>query len=152
VKYDRPATLKKYVRVLEKYAGASLDLNIEELWRLDAERQLAVLLAAMKARRMVSKSTSTSLIRHSLKVFEAQLNIQYLPRGPLMTDVYLLQTDDVDPDDDEWVSPEEAGERWRAWAPNSKAMRVPGDHMTMLEAPHVERITKLAQEVWDVPL
>ncbi len=150
VKYDRAATLKKYIRILEKSAGRSLNLRIEELRLLDAERQLQALLSAMKAAQIVPRSASTSLIRHCLKVFEAQLNIQYLPQGPLTADVYLLQTDDIDTDDDEWISPQEARERWCAWAPNLRAIRVPGDHMTMLEAPHIERTTSLVEEVWNV--
>ncbi len=148
VKYDRPAALKKYVRILEKYAGRSLGLGIEALRHADEERQLAALVDAMKAVRIVPKSASTASIRHCLTVFETQLNIQYVPEARLSTDVYLLQTDDIDTDDDEWMTPEEARERWCAWAPNLKALRVPGDHMTMLEAPHVESTSNLLKEVW----
>ena len=148
VKYDRPAVLKKYVRILEKYAGRSLGLELGALRLLDEERQMTALADAMKAARIVPKSASTSLIRNCLTVFEAQLNIRYVPEGRLPTDVHLLQTDDVDTDDDEWTTPEEARERWCAWAPNLKAHRVPGDHMTMLEVPHVESTSNLLKEVW----
>jgi arthrofactin-type cyclic lipopeptide synthetase C len=149
-RYDRAAALRKYVRALEKTCGRSLHLDVDRLRSAGSDEQMRALLEAMKAQRVLPKSAPGSLLHHPFRVFETQLNIAYAPRSSLLASVYLLHTDDVDMDDDDWLTPDEACERWRGWAPMLQPMRVPGNHMTMLEMPHVTRTAELLQRVWNL--
>jgi thioesterase domain-containing protein len=149
-KFDRPAVIRKYVRAVEKSLGRGLGLDVQSLRSVDADRQLGMLLDAMKFERVIPKSAPSSSVQHSFRVFETQLNTAYQPQNPLPADVYLLHTDDVDTDDEDWITPEEACQRWRRWAPKLHAIRASGNHITMLEIPHINWTIELLEEAWAV--
>jgi thioesterase domain-containing protein len=86
---------------------------------------------------------------HQIRVFAAHINIVYRPKAPLRGQAYLLQTTDVDLEDEDAMSPEEAAERWKSFAPSMQVISAAGNHLTMLESPFVEAIAERARRIWE---
>lgn len=147
-RYGRCRALTKLVSVLERSAGQSFGLEARDFEGLDADAQTSKLLRSMRATKLVKKTVPISVVRNVVRVFSANLNTVYVPETPLATEVYLVQTDDVDPNDEEAIPPEEVVRRWRAVAPNLAVLRGPGNHMTMLEHPQIDFVAGLATRIW----
>jgi thioesterase domain-containing protein len=134
--------------VLKRTADVDLLINQRSLEQLDFARQLNALLSAMKSAKLIPKSTQLAYVRSLVQVFWANLNTLYLPESAFNGPVLLFQTQDIDPEDDEPISPEEAATRWRDYAPNIEVIQASGNHMTMLREPHIEAVARAVQRAW----
>jgi thioesterase domain-containing protein len=148
-RYARARVLLKFIQILERWAGRALGLHAQDFEGPDEEKQLRAVLRAMQTANLLPKSATTALLGNQIRVFERNLNTVYRPRMPLSGEAYLLQTTDVDPDDEDFIAPEEAVARWRSFAPRLRVVAAAGNHVTMLERPAVDAVAQLARRVWE---
>jgi thioesterase domain-containing protein len=146
--YDRCAALTKFKRVVEKIAGQRLAIDTAYFDGLDANQQIAGLMRAMQAVRLLPKTVPPSVLRHTVRVFAKNLNTVYRPKTPLDSAVYLFQVHDPDFDDADYISPEDAARRWRLFARDLRVIPSKGNHVTMLDRPYVDSIANLAERLW----
>jgi thioesterase domain-containing protein len=147
-RYSLSASIAKLARLLGRTADIDLLVNQRSLEQLDFAGQLNALMNAMKSAKLIPKSARLAYVRSLVQVFWANLNTLYLPESAFTGRVLLFQTQDVDPEDDEPISPEEAATRWRNYAPNLEVIQASGNHMTMLREPHIDVVARAVQLAW----
>jgi thioesterase domain-containing protein len=148
-KYEPLKVLTKFVGILEKAMQRSRGSKTRPDEWLYAEGQPERLLAAMKRAGLLPKSTTTLVLTNLIRVFAANLNTVYTPRKRLSGDVYLIHAREVNRDDEDFIAPEDAAARWRAFIPRLRVLPASGNHMTMLQRPHIDGIADVARKIWD---
>jgi arthrofactin-type cyclic lipopeptide synthetase C len=128
----------------------SLALCREDLTGLHASEQLTLLHERLIATgRMPARSTPDDLAR-IYDVFAACLRTPYAPSGPLDAPLLLVQARDPKFSEEQALARHrELAGQWAAWAPRMTPWTGPGDHLSILQPPHVmqvaSRIRALAQ-------
>jgi thioesterase domain-containing protein len=138
---DALATL---VEILEQACGRSLQVSRQDFAGLAEADRVPLLARAMAAIGLISSRTNIAVIKAMVCVFEANVNTRYLPASPLRGPATLVRASDpssVIPREDR-VEPLVA---WRGFLPRLTAALVPGNHMTMLAAPHVAALAHIVQ-------
>jgi len=137
----RLAALLKLVELFELSAPRSLGLTAAELIPLDYEQQLVLLRKYLIDVKLMPPNTNIQVLRNMVRVFEANSNTTYVPRGVYGGAVHVVwaANDELKP-----ANPprEPAIDGWRRWAPNAIPWHCPGNHMTMLAAPHVATLAE----------
>lgn len=128
----------RFAEHIERTYGVTLDIPREELARLGDEEQIRLVIAQLAAR---VPELGHGVLRHQYESYvDARVAERYEPRSyagpvlllraqephPLTTtlDPRYLRTDDT------------LG--WDAFCPDLQVVRVPGDHLSMIDPPHVE--------------
>jgi thioesterase domain-containing protein len=83
------------------------------------------------------------MLSNIVSVFELSMNTRYVPSRRFPGQIVLVQPEEY-ADDDEWT-PEEAFRAWQDHAAQVVRIAVPGNHMSMLESPGIDRV---ARELW----
>jgi thioesterase domain-containing protein len=149
-KYSRCKALSKFARILDRTAGRSLGFDVRDFEGLDANAQVEKLLRAMRETNLLPRSATTPLLRSVVRAFSTSLNTVYVPPTRLNAEVYLFQTDDINPDDEDFIPPAEAVRRWRSFAPNLTVLPAQGNHVTMLQIPSIYPLADLIRRIWAI--
>jgi thioesterase domain-containing protein len=139
--------LRRYVRILEQAAGRTSALSAAELSDASATHGIGELLQRLKICGLLPRNLAASMFARVFRTFEVHVNTSYVP-AQLPVDVYLIQASERDPLDEDHIPVELAVAQWKQVAPRLRSTMIPGNHMTLLESPHVEEIAKLARDVW----
>jgi len=137
-KASREEVLLELVALYEMGYDCALDISAELLDRYDQRQQLALLLTRLVSCGILPAQTQPQVIEGVVRLFEANFNTKYVPGSINDGKLELVYAaDSMNPA----VSPvEHATVRASAWARHSKEIRsvlLPGNHMTLLRAPHV---------------
>ena len=146
----RLEALLKLIRLLEARAELSMNLTRDELAALDYESQLSRLARGMKVLGDLPRNGDVNDIRGFVRVFEVNLNTSYVPATRFPGCAVLLQPADRSSgiESDEACHPAEMSEAWRAYVEHLECASMPGNHMTMLNRPHVEAIAGYLSRLW----
>jgi thioesterase domain-containing protein len=137
----RVEVLLRLVRLYEQRGGRSAGLASADLEGLEEEQQLRKLQQGLVESQLLPASLDRTIFLGIVRVFEAGLQSRYLPPnaypGPLH--VFVAAERDNDVREPESRSPDQfLG--WRRLAPRATSSSCPGNHMTMLALPHVQRL------------
>ncbi|MDN7780341.1 non-ribosomal peptide synthetase, partial [Burkholderia orbicola] len=129
------------IRHFEMSAQRSLNLRHQDLEGLSEAAQLELLLARLVDAKILPRQTRLQSLRGIVRVFRSNLNSHYAPSLPYTDDVHLVTaTHDgaTPPQNDEEPA---LVARWRSYAPKLEVWRSSGNHMTLLDTPHVKRLS-----------
>jgi thioesterase domain-containing protein len=146
---SRGDVLRKYVRVLVQAAGMGNEVESQLAAKLGSSLQIEDFARLLKAAGLIPPSLAASLLARLVRAFEVHINTLYCPRE-FPVDVYLLQAQEVDEADEDYISAEDSFQRWQQFAPNVKSILVTGNHMTMLSVPNIDFVAGVARKVWMV--
>jgi len=127
-------------------------IGVSDLTSLDDAAQLQALRSAMISAGLLPAEAQLNQIRGLVNVFRANSSARYRPDDSLDVDITLLRATDVHPQfdfsaaEDPGVNLTQStlGWKWLSQRPLVVHM-VPGNHLTMLNAPNIDAIAKVLQ-------
>jgi thioesterase domain-containing protein len=134
----REEILGQLVELFEQSAERSLDIVAKELAALDEPAQLELLHQRLVGVGLLPRRSTPEVLRGVLRTFTANLQTAYVPSKEYAGPASLVLV--RDPKDDEATAQrihETTARGWRRFARELVVWRSPGNHMTVLEAPHV---------------
>lgn len=139
-RHSRVETLVKLASLFALNASAPLGLVAADFASLDAEAQLALLLDKLIAVKLMPARTTIAVLRAIVRVFETNLNTRYRPDAPYPNTLHLVDVAGREASASAAaVQPRSVG----AWFDNVaqvRSWRGPGNHVTLLSAPHVKEL------------
>lgn len=132
--YSRVEALMELLHNLQLDSGQSCDIEADDLLALDDTAQLQRLLDWMVRAGLMHARTQLQAVRGLVDVFCANINTRYAPTQPVDVDLVLVRTAD---ERREALSTDEAARRWRTHGRSLKLLAAGGNHMSMLEHPHI---------------
>jgi thioesterase domain-containing protein/aryl carrier-like protein len=135
--YQRTEALIELLHNLSLSSGKPCAITIDELAALDDEAQLARILQWMVDAGVMHARTQIQAVRGLVNVFVANINTMYRPATPFDGEIVLVQTGAKR---GEALDPASAREAWRAQGSGLRAMPTQGNHMTMLNRPHIDTL------------
>lgn len=119
----------------------SLALTATDFTRLDHDQQLTLLLTRLIEVKLMPPKTNVKTLRGIVRVFETNLNTNYIPDGLYSGPLHLVGVHEIAGDDvDDSINQEDPITGWRQHAPKTTFWEGPGNHMTLLSPPNVSRL------------
>jgi thioesterase domain-containing protein len=135
--YQRVEALMELLHNLSLSSGKSCDITEEEMSQLDDEGHLVRILAWMVKAGVMHARTQLQAVRGLVDVFVANINTMYRPATPFDGQIVLVQTDSKRGGA---LAPEAAREAWALQCHSLRCMPTEGNHMTMLDRPHIDAL------------
>lgn len=139
--YTAIEALLELVDVIEMAVEQPLGVKAADLAPLDDTDRLKLLHQALLRVGMMPMRSSPEALKGIVRAFGAALRTTYRPAAPYPDLLRLVTVSDtrVDADADRRRC-EELLQAWRRWAPRLSSWHGPGNHMTLLDPPHVTAI------------
>jgi thioesterase domain-containing protein len=142
---SRLEVLERLIEIYELTLQRPLGLRAAELAPLPPNEQLALLLARLIDARVMHRGAGIETMRGIVQVFATNINSYYVPEGPYAGTVHLVKVpeqfrDAAGAGPHGVVELDDHACEWREFATDARYWMAPGNHMTMLSAPHVERL------------
>ena len=145
-RHTRIEMLMRLVEIFELNLNKSLGLKATDFAGLAHEQQLRLLLARLVAGKLMPPGTSVATLRGIVRVFETNLNTDYQPEGQYLEPVHLVAVPrDTGPQGCRQYDPGDLVERWNRFAPDIRFLDGPGNHMTLLNRPHIDAVVAWVQ-------
>jgi len=135
--YRRVEALMELLHNLSLSSGKRCDITEEEMSQLDDEGHLVRILAWMVKAGVMHARTQLQAVRGLVDVFVANINTTYLPATSFDGEIVLVQTGSKR---GEALAPEAAREAWALRGQGLRCMPTAGNHMTMLDRPHIDAL------------
>ncbi|WP_139074433.1 alpha/beta fold hydrolase, partial [Xanthomonas bromi] len=135
--------LERLIESLELSSGVDFGISLEHLRAMDHAAQLHAVHAGMVRAGLLPQRSMPGTIQGMVQVFGMALRTVYAPARQYDGPIRLVLADDP-LQDVEQNQLEHCIRRasWSALAPHLDVWQGPGDHFTMLRAPHVEQFAK----------
>ncbi|WP_047197779.1 non-ribosomal peptide synthase/polyketide synthase [Caldimonas brevitalea] len=137
---SRLEALLKLCELFELRLGRPLGLSRGDLEAQDRGAQLRLLHAALAGAKLWPASASSEALEGMVRVFEAHLNTRYRPQGAWPGVLQVVAVADHTATAAEWETA--LLQRWRPFAAQVQLLRGEGNHMTMLQPPHVASLAR----------
>ncbi|KFF61974.1 hypothetical protein IW00_18775 [Pectobacterium brasiliense] len=137
---DRVETIMKLIDIYNMILTQPLALTRSQFVDMAQEEQIKQLHRALVKAGIFSTHTTTLLLQGIVQVMQANLNTVYTPRTRYEGGIYLVSAKEGDTDERTTNDSE-----WRKHVTQLDPVLMPGNHMTMLSMPQVER---LADWLW----
>jgi amino acid adenylation domain-containing protein len=131
----RVEALLNLVHLFEFRAGDPLNTRAEDLQQLSPDAQIAFLHQRLSQAGLISQHIRPQDLAAIFETVLMNLRTPYYPQIVYHQPVQLIRASE---------SSEQAvsADRWRAWAPNLQEHRVQGNHVTLLQPPHVAELAQ----------
>ena len=138
---DDAACLTDFASYIGYMCSKNLEVSQETLASLTAVEQLHYLKERLIRVNLLPKDAEITSIRGLVQVYKASLKAYhaYLPNGAQQTPITLFRSSAVDifeSDTEEWLKNPALG--WNEFSSTIDIHVVPGNHMTMMQQPHVQ--------------
>jgi arthrofactin-type cyclic lipopeptide synthetase C len=136
--YNRTEMFMQLVELSELSAKCSMNLVADDFDGLDYAAQLELLHGRLAAVELIPRRSRPDVLRGMIRTFATNLRTTYLPSNTYPGPVRLVLVRDAK-DDEETCRKKhkETTAAWQRFAPGLIEWRGPGNHMTILEPPHV---------------
>ena len=141
--YNRTEVFMQLVELAEQRAECSLKLDADDFDGLDYAAQLKLLHKRLVAVGMVPRRSTPEVLRGMVRIFATNLRTTYVPSQTYTGPVSLVLVRAAK--DDEATCQEkhkETAAGWQRFAPDLVTWRGPGNHMTVLNPPHVDMLAE----------
>ena len=138
--------LAQMVELFELSAGCSFDLTADDFVSLDASGQLSLLHHHLRLHQLLPTGSSPEALKGVVSTFGANLRTHYHPKESYQAPVQLILA--LDPKKDRSGNEKyfkETTEGWSQLAPNINIWNVPGNHLSMLQQPHIANIVEMLE-------
>jgi amino acid adenylation domain-containing protein len=143
---DDTAMLLSAARSIERAFGKHLGLSREQLLPLSTEEQITYLTEQLKSVDILPAEAETKYVRGFVNVFKTNYMTTYTPADCLPTRIVLFRANERHAEDDEKPLSirDDPAWGWGAFAAGPVEVHwVPGEHLTMLQEPHVHRLAEI---------
>ncbi|KAB7762975.1 non-ribosomal peptide synthetase [Xanthomonas maliensis] len=141
--YTATSVFERLIESLELAGGASLGIDIDAFRQLDDTAQLQAVHAGMVRTGLLPRRAPSEAIRGMVQVFGSALRTRYRPTWRYPGSLHLAVADDPRHDVAQNRAEHDAqAAGWRALATGLQVWHAPGDHFTMLRAPHVRSLAR----------
>ncbi|MDT9001111.1 alpha/beta fold hydrolase, partial [Paucibacter sp. APW11] len=145
VHYHTPTeALERLVSLYDLTVDKPLGLSARDFEPLGERERLELLRKRLIERRVLPARTDLTLLRGVAQVFFANINTSWCPPTGYARPVHVVVANAVSrsgPADAERDHAEVA-RRWRDYAPQLQLWHAPGNHLTLLSAPHVQALAE----------
>jgi hypothetical protein len=136
--YTAIEVLMEFVDVIEMSIGQSLGIGAFDLGSLDEVGRLHLLHQALVRVRMMPIRSKPDVLVGIVRAFGTALRTTYRPSGLYPDALRLVTVRDTRKDENaDKHRCREQVQNWVRWAPRLSCWHGPGNHMTMLDRPHV---------------
>jgi thioesterase domain-containing protein len=136
--YTFTEELMQLIEVMELAAEKSLGVHRAEFESQNTAGQLRLLHGGMLRVGLMPRRSTPDALRGPIRTFGAALRTGYRPQVPFPGSVRLALARDPRLDDQADQRERQATlEGWRLWSPNITCWHGPGNHFSILKAPHV---------------
>jgi thioesterase domain-containing protein len=136
--YTSTEVLIKLIEIMEMAADKSLGVHRTEFESQNTAEQLRLLHEGMIRVGLMPLRSTPDALRGPIRTFGAALRACYRPQRPFPDPVRLALARDPRLDDQANQREYQATfEGWRLWSPNITCWQGPGNHFSILKAPHV---------------
>lgn len=135
----------EYVRALELAAERPLGINTAVLERLDQAARLRLVHERMVAVGLMPRRSHADMLAGSMRAFGVALRAGYAPRAAYPGPVALAFASASDPSlgaDADARRRDHTFAGWQRWAPAAARWNAPGNHITVLQPPHVRSLAE----------
>jgi thioesterase domain-containing protein/aryl carrier-like protein len=142
--YDMTDVLMKWIEVVELGLTRPLGIERGDLEWLTEEAQRELLHKRLVQEMLLPRRSQPDVLRGALRVFAASLRTSYRPHRTYAGSVKLILVDDPKLDASlNLRKQEELVLAWRRWAPLLGSSHCPGNHATVLRAPHARALAQI---------
>ncbi|MDQ1919132.1 non-ribosomal peptide synthetase [Massilia pseudoviolaceinigra] len=141
-RFTRTETIEELARLYELSLRRPIGISMENLGKLDAEQQLKLLLQRLIEVQIFPPRADLESLRRIVRVFEANLNTSYIPEQIYTEKLHLIEASDCEnslKSEDE-IPLDNMKMQWGQYCPDLAYWKIPGNHMTMLKSPNVNKI------------
>ncbi|VEP15783.1 conserved hypothetical protein [Hyella patelloides LEGE 07179] len=147
VDWDYATWMTQIASVVERLLGENLDISYDALQSLEPEEQLNYFQKQLQTVNLLPSGVSTRLARGLVQVYQANCQAHYEPLGEVYpTRIILFRASEVNSDENADINSEILEESAWGWDKFSdlpvKTYSLPGDHITMMNEPHVQVLAK----------
>jgi thioesterase domain-containing protein len=136
--YTATEVFVKLVDVIELAVEQPLGIDADDLAPLNDHGRLRLLHQALVRVGKMPARSSPGVLAGTIRTFGAALRTTYRPDRPYPDPIRLVTVSDPRKDANaDQRRCEEQLRGWQQWAPSLSCWHAPGNHMTVLEAPHV---------------
>jgi thioesterase domain-containing protein len=135
---SRIEALLELITLFELSSGRSLALNKADLSELDKVEQIDLLLSRLIETNIMPVRTKLPALDGIVRVFETNLNTMYAPDQIYPGPVHIARAANPSAKNNNNVG--DYLSLWQQHAPQATLTEIPGNHMTMLSAPHVLKL------------
>jgi thioesterase domain-containing protein len=144
---SRLEVLERLIEIYELALQRPLGLRAADLATRSPNEQLSLLLARLIEARIMHRGADIETMRGIVQVFATNINTCYIPASPYAGTLHLVKAPDPsgatrsseEPHDIVGLGDDHHCD-WRGFAADTRYWMAPGNHMTMLSAPHVDRL------------
>jgi thioesterase domain-containing protein len=149
--FDNTDVMLAWAEAWELVLGHPLGVNREEIDQRAAAIQREILHKRLIAEGLMPLRSDPELLAGPLRTYAASVRTHYKPAQPFTGPVRLVLVDDprLDAARNEQKHRDAIG-AWKYWAPELRCVRGPGNHLTMMKAPHVKTLATLLQDEYAV--
>jgi arthrofactin-type cyclic lipopeptide synthetase C len=141
--YTAVEVLTELIEVIQLAAQQNLCIRASDLAPLDDEGRLKLLHDSLVRVGVMPRRSRPDVLQGPLRTFGAALRTRYFPAEPYTGPVRLVLVRDTRLDEQADLRRCDAvHEGWRRWAPQATCWRGPGNHMTVLDPPHVSKLAE----------
>jgi thioesterase domain-containing protein/acyl carrier protein len=148
--------LEHLAHITEHLFNVQLDLDWRELATHSADEQLLDLHNALKRAQVYPPEASIKQFKGLVAVYKANIMTHYYPNSLLPVPLVLFKASDAQPEqliaDNSPIYSFDLGDDlgWSGLLQQDIVVKmIPGDHLTLLNPPHVEILAKLLGEYWE---
>ena len=142
-RYSHIEMLLELIKLFELSINTTLGLTTAEFLGLNKDEQLSLLLSRLIEVKLMPPRTNIQTLQCIVRVFEANLNTNYVPDYVYPDPLYLVKVADITDDHiDVQNNMTDFFGLWQQHAPKATLWKGTGNHITLLSTPHV---TKLAE-------
>lgn len=141
--YTTTEVLLKFLDLMGLAVGKTLGVDATAIETTDAIEQTHLIHSAMVRSGLMPTHSSPDDLGGTLRVFGSALRTQFEPREQYPGLVRLVLTDDtrVKADDNRKIH-QRMRDGWEYWAPDLHVWHGPGNHLTVLKQPHIQRLAR----------
>ena len=136
--YNTVDVIMEWLELIQLLLGRSLNIERRDIEPLNESKRLNMLHRKLVEHGLMPRRSHSDLLQGPLRTFASALRTGYNPMDPYIDDVTLVLTDDPrDSTERNLKHREMIVHRWRRRAPNLIYQASSGNHLTLLEEPHV---------------
>lgn len=141
-RFSRVDMLLELVNLYELNINQSLSLTATDFSALDNESQLTLLLSRLIEVKLMPPQTTIETLRGIVRVFDTNLNTTYIPKAPYLDKLHLVSVANSESDPEIDNNHQEPIIQWHKHAPENIFWESPGNHITLLSSPHVQKLAE----------
>jgi thioesterase domain-containing protein len=137
--YDAPGAMLELIKLIDMQTSQPLGLSRDTLQGCTEDEQIAMLHQAMIRAGVINARAPLGNVRGLCRVFVRNINTSYVPPSgigvPLILGMASTERSADNMADD--------GQGWRGLAPIQAELALPGNHMSLLTRPHIDKVARL---------